>query len=74
VVARGGVLCYATCSLEPEENEQQVTAFLSRHRDFRREPPAGFPAGLVSKAGDLATLPQRDGIDGAFAARLVRAK
>jgi 16S rRNA (cytosine967-C5)-methyltransferase len=73
VVTRGGVLCYATCSLEPEENEQQVTAFLSRHRDFRRDPPAGFPAELVSKVGDLATLPQRDGIDGAFAARLIRA-
>lgn len=72
VVASGGVLCYATCSLEPEENEQQVTAFLARHPDFRREPPKGFPAELLSEAGDLATLPQRDGIDGAFAARLVR--
>ncbi len=74
VIAPGGVLCYATCSLEPEENEQQVTAFLARHRGFRREPPEGFPAELVSEAGDLTTLPQRDGIDGAFAARLVRAE
>ena len=74
VVAKAGVLCYATCSLEPEENEQQVTAFLARHRTFRREPPAGFPAELVSEVGDLTTLPQRDGVDGAFAARLVRAE
>jgi 16S rRNA (cytosine967-C5)-methyltransferase len=74
VVAKGGVLCYATCSLEPEENEQQVTAFLARHPEFRRDPPAGFPAELVTAAGDLTTLPQRDGIDGAFAARLVRSQ
>lgn len=72
VVAPRGVLCYATCSLEPEENEQQVNAFLLRHPEFRREPPAAFPPELLSPAGDLTTLPQRDGIDGAFAARLVR--
>lgn len=31
----GGRLLYATCSLMPEENEQQVTAFLERHADAR---------------------------------------
>lgn len=72
-IAPGGVLCYATCSLEPEENEMQIDAFLHRHPSFRREPPPGFPAGLLTASGDLATLPQRDAIDGAFAARLVRA-
>jgi 16S rRNA (cytosine967-C5)-methyltransferase len=71
-IAPGGVLCYATCSLEPEENEMQVNAFLHRHPGFRREPPAGFPAELLTPAGDLLALPQRDRIDGAFAARLVR--
>ncbi len=72
-IAPGGVLCYATCSLEPEENEMQVAAFLQRHPHFRRQPPAGFPPALLTPAGDLQTLPQRDGIDGAFAARLVSA-
>ena len=72
-IALGGLLCYATCSLEPEENETQVNAFLRRHPDFRRLPPAGFPAELLTQDGDLLTLPQRDRIDGAFAARLVRA-
>ncbi len=71
-VAAGGVLCYATCSLEPEENEDQVNAFLARHAGFRRQPPEAFPRELLTPAGDLATLPQRDGLDGAFAARLVR--
>ena len=72
-IAPGGVLCYATCSLEPEENEMQVNAFLQRHRDFERQPPATFPGELLTSNGDLLTLPQRDRIDGAFAARLVRA-
>lgn len=72
-IASGGLLCYATCSLEPEENEMQVTAFLHRHPEFRREPPTDFPAELLTHVGDLMTLPQRDRIDGAYAARLVRA-
>lgn len=71
-IAPGGVLCYATCSLEPEENEMQIAAFLARRRDFERQPPAVFPRDVVTPAGDLLTLPQRDGIDGAYAARLVR--
>jgi len=71
-VAAGGVLTYATCSLEPEEDEMQVDAFLSRHPEFVRRPPAGFPAELLSAAGDLCLLPHQHGMDGAFAARLVR--
>ncbi len=71
-IAVNGVLCYATCSLEPEEDEAQVTAFLSRRPDFHREPPVGFPPDLLTPSGDLLILPQRDGMDGAFAARMVR--
>jgi 16S rRNA (cytosine967-C5)-methyltransferase len=71
-IAPGGVLCYATCSIEPEEDEMQVTAFLDRHPDFRRQAPPAFPADLLTPDGDMLTLPHRDGLDGAFAARLVR--
>ncbi len=69
----GGVLCYATCSLEPEEDAEQVEEFLARHADFRREPPAD-PGLPLTAAGDLVLLPQRHGTDGAFAARLVRTR
>jgi len=73
LVRPGGVLVYATCSLEPEENEQQVDSFLSGHPDFARAPVSGaVPSTLVTTAGDLASLPFRDGIDGAYAARLQR--
>lgn len=73
IVRPGGLLIYSTCSLEPEEDEMQVERFLARHPEFSREPADAFPAALLSPKGDLMTLPQRDLIDGAYAARLRRA-
>ena len=67
-----GLLVYATCSLEPEENELQVDRFLAEHPGFRREHSTAVPPELCSPAGDLVLLPQRHGTDGAFAARLRR--
>ena len=72
LVRPGGMLIYATCSLEPEENECQVDDFLNRHPEFRREANPEMPPELLSPRGDLAILPQRHRMDGAFAARLRR--
>jgi 16S rRNA (cytosine967-C5)-methyltransferase len=71
-VRQGGLLVYATCSLELEENEQQVDRFLAAHPEFAREPNGELPSTLLSPKGDLMILPQRHGTDGAFAARLRR--
>ena len=70
-VRSGGYLVYSTCSIEPEENEEQVSSFLSRQPAFVLEHAGDFlPAETVSPEGYMATLPHLHGMDGAFAARL----
>jgi 16S rRNA (cytosine967-C5)-methyltransferase len=73
VVAPAGLLVYSTCSLEPEENEMQVDAFLRRHPEFDREAAADIDRVLLSPRGDLTILPQLHEMDGAYAARLRKA-
>ncbi len=73
LVRAQGVLVYATCSLEPEENSNVVDEFLKDHPQFARAPvPGAAAAELLTPAGDFQSLPQRHGMDGAYAARLVR--
>ncbi|MGQ0646402.1 MAG: 16S rRNA (cytosine(967)-C(5))-methyltransferase RsmB [Gemmatimonadaceae bacterium] len=73
LVRPGGLLVYSTCSLEPEENDAQVEQFLRDDPEFSLEPPpAGAVPASVLDAGRLRVLPQRHGVDGAFAARLRR--
>ena len=80
----GGTLVYCTCSLEPEEGEQAVAALLAAESAVRRAPvEAGEVAGLseiITADGDLRTLPchlphedpRLAGLDGFYAARLVK--
>jgi 16S rRNA (cytosine967-C5)-methyltransferase len=72
LVPAGGFLVYATCSLEAEENEHQVDAFLARNEDFVIVPPEGLDSNLIDHRGMLRLLPQVHGFDGAFAARMRR--
>lgn len=73
VVKSGGLLIYSTCSLEREENDEQVDQFLSENPNWVLEPPPeGSVAPELLDGGRLRVLPQRHGTDGAFAARLRR--
>ncbi len=72
VVRPGGWLVYSTCSLEQEENEVQVKAFLERHPEWAVDPPGTVPAELLDERGCLYVLPHRENVDGSFAARLRR--
>lgn len=78
-VGPGGRLVYCVCSLEPEEGEARIEAFLKHHLEFQLSPIApgegGAPEISATSAGLLRILPhQREGgLDGFFAARLVRA-
>lgn len=80
-VRPGGLLVYACCSLQPEEGEAPVGRFLKRRADFVRAPLTegeipGLPADAINALGDLRTLPSfwpdLGGMDGFYAARLVR--
>lgn len=73
MVKPGGRLTYATCSLEPEENEAVVRAVLERRSEFSVDPPAAFPVP-VDAAGFVRCLPHRHGTDGFTAVRLRRAR
>ena len=72
LVRPGGRLVYATCSLEPEENEAVVADFLAAHPDFTADTPRDFPV-TPDAAGFVRCLPHRHGTDGFTAIRLRRA-
>lgn len=68
-VRPGGALVYSTCTLLPEENEEQVCAFLARHPDFVLAP---FTVGGICTDGMLTLTPELFGTDGFFIAKLRR--
>ena len=72
VLRRGGRLVYSTCSVEREENEEVVAAFLQSHADFKRAEAAPAPAPLLLPDGAARTWPQRDDADGFYVAALER--
>ncbi|MDO6416588.1 RsmB/NOP family class I SAM-dependent RNA methyltransferase [Sphingomonas sp. BIUV-7] len=78
-VKPGGTLVYAVCSLEPEEGERTIQAFLAAQSGFRIEPPTDveLPTGIAAAPeGWVRILPgileAEGGADGFFIARLRR--
>jgi 16S rRNA (cytosine967-C5)-methyltransferase len=85
LIRPGGLLVYCTCSLEPEEGEQQVAGLLERNPRLRRMPVRADEVGglneIITAVGDVRTLPchllhadpRMAGLDGFYMARLQRA-
>jgi 16S rRNA (cytosine967-C5)-methyltransferase len=73
LVRPGGVLVYATCSLEPEENEAVVAGLRARRPDLMPDPlPPAVPAACQAAPDILRMTPHRHGSDGFTAHRLRR--
>jgi 16S rRNA (cytosine967-C5)-methyltransferase len=79
MLRKGGRLIYAVCSLQPEEGAPRIAAVIAktglRHDPFRPDELADLPEALTSE-GFLRTHPglwrERGGMDGFFAARLIK--
>ena len=80
MLAPGGRLVFCTCSLQAREGSERITAFLASGAPFARDPVgSGEIAGaenFITPDGDLRTTPadwpEHGGLDGFYAARLVR--
>ena len=74
----GGTLVYSVCSLEPEEGEQVLSAFLAARHDYALDPVRAeeLPDGMRPNDGIVRVLPgifaEQGGADGFFIARLTR--
>jgi 16S rRNA (cytosine967-C5)-methyltransferase len=68
LLRRGGILLYATCSVLPQENSEQVSRFL-REQEDAQEIPIAAQWGIEVAAG-RQIVPQQDGMDGFYYARI----
>jgi len=69
----GGALVYSTCTIEPEENIEIIKRFISENTNFKLvDASEMFSKELVDENGCIQTYPHIHGVDGSFAAKLIR--
>ncbi|MCL1827369.1 MAG: RsmB/NOP family class I SAM-dependent RNA methyltransferase, partial [Candidatus Cloacimonetes bacterium] len=71
-VKPGGYLVYSTCTINPDENEEQVYRFLNKNQDFKINQADNFIPKEYTENGFLKTIPHKHNMDGAFAVKLQR--
>lgn len=78
LVKKNGVLVFAVCSMEPEENEGVIKTFLKNHANFAITGAQSIEDKTVlpflEEKGFFGTAPHIDHMDGFFAARLQRTR
>ena len=85
LVKAGGRIAYITCSVLPQENNEQIRGFLARHPDFSVVPAEqvisvlwdkaeAFAAATYQSPEGLLMTPRRTGTDGFFVSVLARKK
>jgi len=72
LVKPGGTIIYSTCTIESEENEQNIEWFLQTFPEFTVDPADKYLPADVCEHGYMKTLPGKHLTDGAFAARLIK--
>ncbi len=73
LLKKGGTLVYSTCTLEPEENEELIEAFLKEHVEFDLDSDC-IDQTFSTPEGYWSSVPHKHKMDGVFAVKLFKSK